>query len=122
MTPFGQYLEKLRRSRNLNQKQLAAELGINSCYVSFMEIGRKGPASEPILKKLITVLDLDEEEQKLLWIYVEYSRPSFKIPKETGVSEYTFINELWDRLGSLTDDQVEAMKLVLKIGKPQNKG
>ena len=119
MTPFGQYLEQLRRSRSMQQTQLAAKVGINSSYLSNMEKGRKGPASEPILKKLITVLDLDEEEQKLLRTYVEHSKPSFKIPKEAGLSEYAFINELWKQLGSLTDDQIEAMRLILKMGESQ---
>jgi len=121
MTPFGHYLEKLRRSRNLQQTQLAAELGVHSCYVSAMEKGRKGPAAEPVLKKLVDVLNLDEEEQRLLWRYVKQSKPTFKIPKDAGLAEYAFVNELWGHLGSLTDDQLDAMKLILKMRDSQRR-
>jgi len=37
MTPFGLYLESLRRSCQLQQVQLADHLGVNVCYVSVME-------------------------------------------------------------------------------------
>ncbi|MFB9886173.1 helix-turn-helix domain-containing protein [Balneatrix alpica] len=48
MTPFGTYLEHLRRSRRMQQKQLADLMGINPCYVSTLERGRKGPPSTAV--------------------------------------------------------------------------
>ncbi|WP_227096646.1 helix-turn-helix domain-containing protein [Aeromonas veronii] len=58
MTPFGIYLENLRRSRRIQQKQLADLMGINPCYVSTLERGRKGPPSAEVLNRLIKNLNL----------------------------------------------------------------
>ncbi len=48
MTPFGLFLESLRRSRQLQQVQLAHRLGVNPCYVSSIESGKKGPPSKQL--------------------------------------------------------------------------
>lgn len=46
MTPFGLYLESLRRSRGLRQKQLAFALGVRDGYISAMEKGWRGRPSD----------------------------------------------------------------------------
>jgi len=58
MTPFGAYLEKLRKSRKLGQKELAYEVGVNASYISSLETGRKTPPQQNILNKLIQILKL----------------------------------------------------------------
>ncbi|RQM53462.1 XRE family transcriptional regulator [Aeromonas caviae] len=73
MTPFGIYLENLRRSRRIQQKQLADLMGINPCYVSTLERGRKGPPSAEVLNRLIKNLNLSRDEQEGLWRSVELS-------------------------------------------------
>ncbi|WP_422398486.1 helix-turn-helix domain-containing protein [Teredinibacter turnerae] len=66
MTPLGRYLETLRRRRGLQQSQLAAEVGVQPCYISAMENGRKGPASPPIMSKIIQALELTPSEEQAL--------------------------------------------------------
>ena len=67
MTPFGLMLEQLRRSRGLQQSQLAAEAGLQSCYSSAMENARKGPPLSSLFDQLTQVLDLSEVEKRDLW-------------------------------------------------------
>ena len=117
MTPFGQYLEAVRRSRKLQQTQLAAELGISSCYVSALEKGRKVPAKPDLLDKLTDVLKLDRREQNILLKSFQQSKKNLKIPESAGPAEYIFLHELWGHLGALTADQLKGMSLFLKIGK-----
>jgi len=51
----------------MQQKQLADLMGINPCYVSTLERGRKGPPSKAVLKRLIKNLNLSQDEQERLW-------------------------------------------------------
>lgn len=105
MTPFGKYLEHLRRNRGLLQKQLAHCLGVNPCYVSSIEKGKKGPPAKKIIEKLIKSLNLTPQEQQKLWESVELSKLNRKLPTEISSQEYSFIKELWDRLGTLITRQ-----------------
>lgn len=115
MTPFGNYLEYLRRSRGLLQKQLAYYIGVNPCYISSIEKGKKGPPTKKILEKIIKVLNLTSLEQQKLWESVELSKLNRKLPTEISSQEYSFIKELWDRLGTLTEEQLIIMSTALKI-------
>ena len=51
MTPFSQFLQKLRRSRSLKQKDLASLIGVKPCYVSIIERGRVAAPSKAVLDK-----------------------------------------------------------------------
>jgi transcriptional regulator with XRE-family HTH domain len=50
---------------------LADHLGVNACYVSAMENGKKGAPSKQVLNKLIASLKLDAEEQEMLWDHMQ---------------------------------------------------
>ena len=115
MTPFGEFLEQLRRRRMLQQKQLAAMMGINPCYVSAMERGKKGPPSDDVLKQLIKNLELTDHEQKSLWPNVELSDTSLRLPTNMSRSEHELVHELKSHLGSISDEQAQVIKLVLKM-------
>ena len=115
MTPFGNYLEHLRRSRGLLQKQLAYYIEVNPCYVSSLEKGKKGPPTKKILEKITKVLNLTFQEQQKLWESIELSKLNRKLPTEISSQEYSFIKELWVRLGTLTEEQLIIMSTALKI-------
>lgn len=115
MTPFGRYLEHLRRSRGLQQSQLAVEIGVNPCYISAIENGRKGPASPPILQSIINTLELSEDEERLFWVAVEESKLTLRIPGNTSTSEYRLVNQLWKKLGTLSEDQISVITTTLNM-------
>jgi len=115
MTPFGLFLEKIRRDRQLQQKQLAADLGVQASYISSLEKGRKAPPSKKILEKLISVLDLNEEEQTALWESAEQSKRSFQLPDNMVLAEYQLINELRKQLGTLNQGHITLMLNVLAL-------
>jgi transcriptional regulator with XRE-family HTH domain len=93
MTPFGEYLEQLRRDRYLQQKQLADIMGINPCYVSALEKGRKGPPSKLVLEQLVEKLNLSQEEENGLWRSVELSDLNLRLPKNMTKQEFEFLYE-----------------------------
>jgi transcriptional regulator with XRE-family HTH domain len=121
MTPFGLFLEKMRRNRQLQQKQLAAELDIQASYISSLEKGRKAPPSKKILEKLINVLDLNEDEQADMWESVKQSKRSLELPDGMMPSEYQFVSKLSEKLGSLSEEQITLMMGILALNINKNK-
>ncbi|WMO15287.1 helix-turn-helix domain-containing protein [Pseudoalteromonas piscicida] len=115
MTPFGMRLEKLRRSRNLKQIELAEKVGIKSSYVSVLESGQKGAPSAWIVKSIIKQLDLDDEESAALLRDAEVSDFTFRVPKGTSAYEFELLHELKGKLGVLSDKQISIIKMILSI-------
>ena len=59
---FGQRLRDLRKQKNLSQRDLAAQVGIDFTYLSKIEGGRLDPPSEVIIRRIAQVLEADEDE------------------------------------------------------------
>lgn len=116
MTPFGNFLEKIRRDRRLMQKQVAAVLGITPTRESGMERGRVLPPPPHVLQRLITGLELNETEIKDLSHAARITRRSLQLPKEMSTAEYEFIELLGVNLGKLSDDQLLIMTKVIQLG------
>jgi HTH-type transcriptional regulator, competence development regulator len=120
MTPFALYLEQLRRSRNLQQKQMAVRLGINPSYLSSLEKGRKSPPSLAVLNTLISSLKLSRHEQDELWRRVQLSELTPQLPLNMSQEEYELVFELRNQLGSLNSNQVLVLRKVLEMARQTN--
>ncbi|MDD5581459.1 MAG: helix-turn-helix transcriptional regulator [Methylobacter sp.] len=121
MTPFGKFLEIIRRSRQLQQKQLAVDLGINASYISALEKGRKEPLSKQVLERLITSLELDDEEQATMWKCGEQSKRTLHLPDGMMLAEYELVSQLRQQLGRLSQEQITLMMNVLALNTSKNK-
>jgi len=69
MMTFGENLRKLRRAKNLSQKKLAAQVGINYTYLSKVESEKLDFApypSEELIRRLAAALEADVDELLLL--------------------------------------------------------
>jgi transcriptional regulator with XRE-family HTH domain len=64
---LGEKLKALREAKGLVQRQVAAELEVDTAYISKMESNEK-PVSRQHLKKLSLLLDIPEEELDTLWL------------------------------------------------------
>lgn len=120
MTPFGEFLEQLRRSRHLQQKQMADLMGINPCYVSTMEKGRKGPPSKHVLEQLVKKLQMTPDEQAQLWRSVELSELTYKLPVNMSKEEFELMYEIRARLGALSRAQITIIQNTLMLGSSPN--
>lgn len=60
MVEFGERLRKLRKERNLTQKQLATLVGVKNSVISFYEVGDRTPSPE-VLKKLAVALHVSAD-------------------------------------------------------------
>lgn len=64
---LGEKLKELREAKGLVQRQIAAELEVDTAYISKMENNEK-PVSRQHLKKLSGLLGIEEEELITLWL------------------------------------------------------
>jgi transcriptional regulator with XRE-family HTH domain len=64
---LGEKLKELREAKGLVQRQVAAELEVDTAYISKMESNEK-PVSRTHLKKLAELLGIDEEELLIVWL------------------------------------------------------
>ena len=60
MVEFGAKLKKLRKEKNLTQKQLASLIGVQNSVISFYEVGERVPSPEIIIK-LATALHVSSD-------------------------------------------------------------
>ena len=59
---FGQRLRQLRLERKINQRDLAAQVGIDFTYLSKIENERMPPPAEATILKIANVLEADSDE------------------------------------------------------------
>ncbi len=64
---FGEKIRKLREANGLMQKEVAAELEVDTAYMSKIEKNEK-PASRNHIKKLSSILHFPENELLTLWL------------------------------------------------------
>lgn len=59
---FGRRIQRLRRERDLTQREVASQVGIDFTYLSKLENDRGEPPGEDTVRKLADVLQTDVEE------------------------------------------------------------
>lgn len=64
---FGKMIKKLREDQGLLQRQIAAQLEIDTPQYSKLERGKRLPKKEQI-GQLATLLNSDEKELRTLWL------------------------------------------------------
>jgi transcriptional regulator with XRE-family HTH domain len=64
---LGEKLKELRESKGLLQRQIAAELEVDTAYISKIESNEK-PVSRNHLKKLSILLGISNDELLTLWL------------------------------------------------------
>lgn len=64
---LGKKLKELREAKGLVQRQIAAELEVDTAYISKIESNEK-PVSRIHLKKLAQLFSIEEKELLTLWL------------------------------------------------------
>ena len=76
-TDFGQFISEQKRKHSLQSKELAEMLDISMGYLSQLEHGKRVCPDQKLLKKLIEVFNLNEEERCI--IFDLYEKASGKL-------------------------------------------
>lgn len=64
---FGQYLKMLREARDVTLRELARQTSLSAPYLSDVENDRSQPLTKERMEKVISVLQLSDEEQNQLF-------------------------------------------------------
>lgn len=121
MTPFGQKLRELRRERGLNQKDMAAALGVSAAYLSALEHGRRGVPTWAMIQKIIGYFNVIWDDAEELQRLAETSHPRIVIDT-SGLSPAAteLANLLAASIGRLGDDDIKA--LIAQVEKVRTRG
>jgi transcriptional regulator with XRE-family HTH domain len=99
---FGERLRQLRRERQMNQRTLAARVGIDFTYLSKIENGRMEPPSAETIVKLAQALGANPDELLLL----AKKLPQDLTPVITQSPQWpAFLRSIRD----LTDDELQEL-------------
>jgi len=66
-TDLGQFISEQKRKRSLKSNELAEMLGISMGYLSQLEHGKRVCPDLELLKKMIEVFNLNEEERCIIF-------------------------------------------------------
>ena len=114
MTPFGQKVRELRRSRGVSQKDMAAALGVSPAYLSALEHGHRGRPSWVMVQKMIGYFNIIWDEAEELERLAETSHPRVVIDTSGLSPEATRLaNLLAEKIREMKPDEIEALLLRL---------
>jgi len=114
MTPFGEKLRLLRKSRGISLKQMAADLHLSAAYLSALEHGRRGRPSPGLVMQILGYFNVIWDEAEELKTLAQLSHP--KITLDTGglsPNATLLANRLAEQIGQLSDDRLQALLTVL---------
>jgi transcriptional regulator with XRE-family HTH domain len=117
MSPFAIYLRSIRQSRRFRQKELAFHLGYEPSYISALERSEKGPPRQDFIRRLVTGLNLNSDEQAELALAIKRSRRQVSLPARASEEEYGLLHELEPHLGQLHPIQIQLIRLALRLPK-----
>ncbi|MDA8603762.1 helix-turn-helix domain-containing protein [Alphaproteobacteria bacterium] len=122
MTPFGEKLVELRESRSWTQKKMAEKLGVSAAYLSALENGQRGKPSRRLLHAVCQTFGIIWDEADALTDLAQASHPVVKISTRGLSATHTrFAHVLADRIGSLSEAQLQAWLLMLEAGSEPRK-
>jgi transcriptional regulator with XRE-family HTH domain len=107
MTPFGEKLRELRKTRGVSQKDMAAAIGVSPAYLSALEHGRRGRPTWVTLQKIIGYFNIIWDDAEELQRLAEMSDPKITIDTAGMSPEATELaNRLARDIGKLGPDDL----------------
>jgi transcriptional regulator with XRE-family HTH domain len=115
VTPFGARIRGLRQARGIALKQMAADIGVSSAYLSALEHGHRGRPSWLLLQRICGYLNIIWDEAEDLAELAKLSHPRVTIDTAGLSPKATLLaNELGRRIGTLEDTRLEQMLRLLR--------
>lgn len=114
MTPFGEKLRQMRNERGIEQKDMAAGLGVSASYLSALEHGRRGKPGWAMVQKVIGYFNVIWDEAEELQRLAELSDPRVVIETAKLDPEATRLaNRLAERIAELDAGDIATMMAIL---------
>lgn len=112
---FGQAILQRRRQLELTQKQIARRLRVSSNYIGHLEGGTRHPSAKMVMK-LAGILGLDPRELFLLANPEVNSMMSEQPSSEASVWDSFVKDEKLRKIHNITDEEIEALSRVARLG------
>ena len=117
MTPFGQKIRQIRRTKNVSLKEMAEGVGVSSAYLSALEHGKRGTPTWAMVQRIIAYFNIIWDEAEELQRLAEISNPRIVVdtagldPKATELA-----NRLSTDIGRVDVTVLEDLILMLAKG------
>ena len=114
MTPFGRRLRELRRARGKRLKEMAAELGVSSAYLSALEHGHRGRPGGGFVQQVSAYFSLAWDDVDELRRLAELSHPRVVVDT-AGLDPLAtkLANRLSETIGTLDRGTLEKLLALL---------
>ncbi len=107
MTPFGEKLRLLRKSKNVSQKNMAAALNVSPAYLSALEHGHRGKPQWSIVQRIITYFNIIWDDAEELQYLASISDPKTKLnTAELSANATKLANMLAGNIARLTENDI----------------
>ena len=108
MTPFGEKIRRLRDERGVLLKDMAAELGVSSAYLSALEHGHRGRPGSGFVQQICAYFDLIWDEAEEIRRLAHLSHPRIVIDT-AGLDPLAteLANVLADTIGDLDRETLQ---------------
>ncbi len=108
MTPFGMRIRKLRARKHVNQKDMAAALGVSAAYLSALEHGNRGRPGPGLVLQICGYFGLIWDEAEELKRLARLSHPRVTVDTaglSAGATELA--NLLAENIKELDEETVD---------------
>jgi transcriptional regulator with XRE-family HTH domain len=107
MTPFGEKLHSLRKSKGISQKSMAAALNVSAAYLSALEHGRRGKPQWSIVQRVITYFNIIWDDAEELQYLASISDPKANInTAELSADATKLANLLANNIAVLKENEI----------------
>lgn len=106
---FGRKIRELRLKKQMTQRELAKQAGIDVTYISKLERGQFAPPSERVIRRMAQALECDYEELMLVADRVPADYAS-QIRQDPRVADFM------RKARSLTPEQWEQIQRIIRRG------
>lgn len=115
MTPFGEAMRDLRKTRGVSQKEMARAIGVSPAYLSALEHGKKGVPSFDLLQRIAGYFNVIWDEADELFRLARSSDPKVALDTAGLPPEYTaFANRLSREIRHLGPETIRLLSDVLE--------
>ena len=108
MTPFGLKVRELRKTKKVSLKEMSADLGFSSAYLSALEHGYRGQPSAGLISQICGYFELMWDDAEALNSVAQYSHPRV-IVNTAGMSANSTLlaNVLAQKIKTLDEETIE---------------
>ena len=115
MTPFGKRVRELREEKDISLKQMAADLGISSAYLSALERGHRGRPGPGFVMQVTGYFGLIWDDAEALKDLARLSHPRVSVDTANLSPDATELaNRLADGIETLDEATVGRMLQMVK--------